>query len=323
MLDRYGRKIDYLRISVTPYCNLRCIYCAPEIPAQAGPAAVTDCRSFLSAAEIGAVTAVMAEQGINKVRITGGEPLVRPDLPEIIANVAGMQGIADLAMTTNGIGLAEKAGQLKGAGLMRVNISIDSLDNDKFAYITGGGNLARVLQGIKAAVKVGLVPVKLNVVVMKGINDDEIDRFIELTREEPVDVRFIELMPIGKFGEDNASRLISSDEIIAARPRLAEEPGATVATAQYYALPGYRGRVGFISPMSHQFCGRCNRIRLTADGKIKACLGDNREFDIAAVLRNEPEKLAWSVKKAIARKSAGHHFSAGFVSKRNMTAIGG
>ena len=183
MFDGCGREIDYLRISVTRNCNLRCIYCASAVSEAFKPIMAPNQGENLTAAEIGLVTAAMANLGIKKVRLTGGEPLMRPDLAEIISNVAKVTGISDISMTTNGIGLAEAAKRLKDAGLMRVNISIDSLDHDKFENITGGGNLACVLKGIKAAVDTGLSPIKINVVTMKGINDDEIDEFIGLTRD--------------------------------------------------------------------------------------------------------------------------------------------
>jgi cyclic pyranopterin phosphate synthase len=320
MLDKFGREIDYLRISVTRNCNLNCIYCVPdkvETPE-------ANCNTFLSAVDIGTVTAAMAKLGIKKVRLTGGEPLLRPDLEKIIGNIANISGITEIAMTTNGIGLAERAGQLKSAGLKRVNISIDSLENDKFARITGGGNLARVLKGIHSVVRAGLTPVHLNMVVMKGINDNEIDRFIELTRDNPVNVRFIELMPIGDFGKNYTDHVVFNRNIIAARPELqAVNDDGGKQPARYYRIGGYCGQIGFISPLSHKFCVSCNRIRLTCEGTLKPCLGDNREIDLAPVLRREPEKLEWYIQKAIFRKPASHHFEQSFVSKRNMAAIGG
>ena len=323
MRDSCGRNIDYLRISVTDRCNLHCIYCSTGLTEVFPPGSPADDPRYLSAAEIGRVTAAMAGLGIRKVRLTGGEPLLRPDLAQIIAAVAQVPGIADIAMTSNGIGLAERAQPLKAAGLQRVNISLDSLDNGKFATITGGGKLAPVLKGIKAAVAAGLEPVKINVVLMKGINDDEIDQFIELTRENPVEVRFIELMPIGRFGGDHPERLLSNTAILDCRPWLKELSGDPNQTARRYAVPGYRGRIGLISPISRQFCTGCNRIRLTCDGKLKPCLGDNAELDIAAALRHESDRLAGLIRKAILEKPAGHHFERGFASKRSMAAIGG
>jgi cyclic pyranopterin phosphate synthase len=323
MRDSCGRNIDYLRISVTDRCNLHCMYCSAGLAEVLPSGRPSDDPHYLSAAEIGRITEVMAGLGIRKVRITGGEPLLRPDLEQIIAMVARVPGISAIAMTSNGIGLAGRARQLKDAGLQRVNISLDSLDNGKFAAITGGGNLAPVLKGIKAAVAAGLEPVKINVVLMKGINDDEIDPFIELTRENPVEVRFIELMPIGRFGADHSERLLSNTAILDARPWLKELPGAPNQTAQRYAVPGYRGRIGLISPISQQFCAGCNRIRLTCDGKLKPCLGDNTELDIAAALRHDPERLAGLIRKTILEKPAGHQFERGFASKRSMAAIGG
>ena len=319
MLDRYGRNIDYLRISVTQDCNLRCIYCAT--PVLDGYTPKLSNNQYLSADEIGRLTRTMARLGIRKIRLTGGEPLLRRDSAAIIKNIAAIPEITDLALTTNAIGLDEQAKELKNAGLKRVNISMDSLDSGKFAFITGGGELGKVLKGIKTAVDVGLMPVKINIVVMKGINDDEIDRFIELARENPVDIRFIELMPLNIFGRSD--RVVYNSDILKTRPQLTEIIADKSETAKYYTIAGYAGRIGFISPISHRFCNYCNRIRLTGDGKLKPCLGENTEIDMATVLRNNPEKLEWFIKKAIRHKPAGYQFGESFVSKRGMAAIGG
>lgn len=319
MQDKYGRKIEYLRLSVTQNCNLKCIYCMPDDKGKE----TCNCES-LTPDEIEKVVSVLASLGIKKVRITGGEPLLRPDICEIIKRVAGIGGIEDISLTTNGIRLAALAGDLKAAGLMRVNISLDSLKPEVFKKITGGGRVEDVLDGIQKALDVGLRPVKTNTVLIKGINDNEIDDFILLAKEQPVDVRFIELMPIGRFGEENTGRIIPSSDIIAAHPEL-EYLGSDSSgqPARYYGIEGYKGRIGFISPMSHKFCNDCNRIRLTCDGKLKLCLGNNGECDLVGLLHDSPEKLAEALKKAIYEKPAGHNFKKGFASEKGMNQIGG
>ncbi len=322
MLDGYGREINYLRISVTQNCNLNCIYCSPAEPGVHN-LPPSSCREYLTPNEIGFITGTMAGLGLKKVRITGGEPLLRPDLTEIIAKIAEIKSISEIAMTTNGLHLAEMAEPLKEAGLKRVNISIDSLNSDKFSEITGGGNLKRVLNGLEAAIKTGLSPVKINVVLIKGVNDGEIDDFIGLTKEYPIDIRFIELMPLGSFSTEYFNRIIYSAEIIGVRPRLQKISDNGKQVAEYYQIFGYKGRIGFISPMSHKFCGTCNRVRITCDGKLKLCLGNNNEINILPVLRNEPAKLSGFLQKTILKKPFEHHLDCGFVSNRTMAAIGG
>lgn len=322
MRDQFGRKIDYLRISVTPRCNLRCIYCSTANPSEAD-LANSDCDERMTPEEIRFVTQTFAGLGVEKVRITGGEPLTRSDLAEIITGVSELRGVNDISMTTNGIGLAHKAQKLKDAGLKRVNISIDSLDRDQFKKITDGGDLFKVLEGVCKAVEVGLSPVRLNVVTMKGINDHEIDSFIELTRNNPIDVRFIELMPIGNFVAEHPNSVLLNSEILARRPDLKAISDNGSKPAVYYRVPGYCGRVGLISPISHKFCANCNRIRVTHDGKLRLCLGSNMEVDFLPVLRHKPEQMRELIEKAILQKPAGHCFADNFVSRRNMTVIGG
>jgi len=320
MKDIYGRVIEYLRLSVTQSCNLRCIYCMPDNTG----AENRKCERMLSTEEMGIVIRTLAEIGIKKVRITGGEPLLRQDIYTIISNIASIPGIADISMTTNGICLEKAARKLKRSGLMRLNISIDSLRKGRFAYLTGGGDIEKVLRGIKAAFEEGLNPVRLNTVLIKGVNDDEVDDFIALTENLPLDVRFIELMPIGRFGEDNTDKIVYNDSIIEKRPWLipcaVEDMGQP---ARYYSISGFKGRVGFISPMSHKFCRNCNRIRLTCDGKLRPCLGSNGEINILDILRDRPNDLPDILKKAIFEKPKGHNFENNFNSIRSMNMIGG
>ena len=319
MRDGFGREIEYLRVSVTQSCNLNCIYCKPG-----NGSASHQCKTVLTPEEFQLIIKHMAELGIKKVRLTGGEPLVRQDICEIVSRIASVQGIKDISMTTNGINLAAMAPRLKQAGLMRLNISIDSLKEEKFKYITGGGSLNDVLTGIEKALEVGLGPIRTNTVLIKGVNDGEIDDFIRLAKDRAVDVRFIELMPVGKFGEENADKIVYNSDIIKERPYLVlcdEREGSQ--PARYYSIEGYKGKIGFISPMSHKFCGCCNRIRLTCDGKIKPCLGDNGEVDLIDTLRAYPDKLGEVVKKAIYCKPEGHNFDRSFTSDRDMSRIGG
>lgn len=319
MLDKYGRKIEYLRISVTQNCNLKCLYCRPD-----GSDNEACCLNYLTPPEFERIVRAMADVGIHSVRITGGEPLVRKDICEIIERIAGIEGIKDISLTTNAIHLDKMAERLKAAGLNRLNISLDSLKADRFEYITGGGRLKDTLNGIDKALELGLEPVKINTVLIKGVNDDEIDDFIDLAKDKPLEVRFIELMPIGKFGEENSDKIIYNSEIIDRRKDLVFCEDTLIGSpARYYKIDGYMGKIGFISPMSHKFCNCCNRIRLTCDGKIKPCLGNNGEVDVTDILRNTPEKLGDFIRCVIFEKPRGHNFDKGFHSQRNMNRIGG
>ncbi len=315
MRDQWGRMIDYLRISVTPACNLGCIYCATP----AGPPVIT--TRTMTVVEIEAVTRVMAGLGIRKVRLTGGEPLCRPEIAAIVSQVAGVPGITDLAMTTNGTMLAEVLPDLVRAGLQRVNISLDSLRAERYAAITAGGRLTDVWEGIETVLKAGLKPLRLNMVLIRGVNDDEVADFVELARADPVEVRFIELMPIGCYGTEHFGQTLSEESIFAAHPEL-KPIAASSGPARYYTAAGFRGRVGLISALSHQFCESCNRIRLTADGWIKPCLGNNQEINLMPFL-GHPGSLQQEIIKAIWAKPAGHRFGRDYQASRSMTATGG
>jgi len=316
MKDSFGRNIDYLRLSVTQRCNLKCIYC--------NPSACKDptCRE-MTASEFEKIVQIMADFGIKRVRLTGGEPLIRQDIVEITKRISSIKGISDLSMTTNGIRLVHFAEELKKAGLMRVNISIDSLMEEKYSKLTGG-RLSDVFKGIEASQKAGLKPLKLNVVLMEGINDDEISEFINLTKDIELDVRFIEMMP---FNDDNKKQgnTLANTHIMNKYPQLQpvyEEYNGQ--PARYYKLPGYAGRVGFISPMSHKFCSCCNRIRITSDAKIRTCLGDNCEYDFYDLLKKDNvEGIKRIIEQAILNKPEGHNFGKKYVSNRKMNQIGG
>lgn len=278
--DRYGRAVTYLRVSVTDRCNLRCFYCLPR--------GHNPCvRSQpLSLAELAAVVRVGVGLGIRKIRITGGEPLVRPGVIDLIRELSREPRIADLALSTNGTLLAEHAAALKAAGLRRVNISLDSLQPEVFRAISGRNDLDRVLAGIAAARAAGLHPIKLNVVVMRGVNDAELPAMLDFGAAAGAQIRFIEYMPLG-LGQRWETSYVSRDEILdRIRPRVASEPARRQPgdTATYYALRD-GGEVGVISPVSCRFCDLCNRLRLTADGRLRPCLTREGEVDIQTALR--------------------------------------
>ncbi|HEX7057161.1 MAG TPA: GTP 3',8-cyclase MoaA [Bacilli bacterium] len=281
LVDRFNRVHDYLRISVTDRCNLRCVYCMPPEGMEFAPA-----ENILSDREIVEVVRVVAGMGVTKLRITGGEPLVRKGLPDLIAKLAAIPGIADISMTTNGIYLAKKAKALKAAGLNRVNISLDSLKPERFAKITRGGDLQKVLDGIEACRKEGIAPIKLNVVLMKGENDDEIVDFLRMTRERPVHVRFIEYMPIGHQNDHWRKAYLPLTAVLDACSRSGmhaervEKGPIGNGPAEVYRIAGAAGTFGLIHPVSDHFCGSCTRLRLTADGNVKPCLYWNDEFNV-------------------------------------------
>ncbi len=304
MKDELGRNINYLRISVTDRCNLRCQYCMPE---EGIHKKLHD--ELLTLEEIYQIVEAATALGVNKIRITGGEPLVRRGLTDLIKKISGLEEIKDIAMTTNGILLKDYAKSLKEAGLNRVNISLDSLDEQKYREITRGGSLKDVLEGIEVSKEEGLFPIKLNVVLVGGFNDNEILDFAKLTMKEEIHVRFIELMPIGQAASWAKRNFISNDfvkeqlgEIISVKGNDPSSP------ARYYKLPGAKGEIGLINPISSQFCMYCNRIRLTADGKLKPCLHSDKEIDIKKVLSEDNRKynLQRVIKEAILSKPAKH-----------------
>ncbi len=320
MHDTCGRKIDYLRISVTDLCNLRCKYCIPE---KGVPLKQHD--DILSFEEIERIVREAAELGVTKVRITGGEPLVRRGISDLVRMVAAVPGIRDIALTTNGLLLAKQAALLKEAGLHRVNISLDSLDPDKYREITRGGDLEQVLEGIRIAREIGLTPIKINAVLIGGFNDSEIESFVELTRNEPIDVRFIELMPIGEASTWSSEHFISNDTVLKRVPGLMPLPvNDKTSPARYFALSGARGKVGLINPISSHFCASCNRIRLTADGRLKPCLNADTEISLLDSLRGE-NCLSTQILEAIRLKPESHNISGADYKpvSRNMHQIGG
>ena len=317
MTDSHGRKIEYLRLSLTERCNLKCVYC------RTGEYEQCTAKYELTLEEIRRIMACMTRLGVNKVRLTGGEPLVRRDLEQVVETVAQSGDIQDLCMTTNAQLLANRAKGLKKAGLMRLNISLDSLKPERYSAITRGGTITDVLKGIDAAIESDLLPVKINVVTVRGSNDDEIDDLIALAKDRPIDVRFIELMPIGEYGRD-ANKRIPSDELIAARPELIPvKPHYPGQPSADYTLPGYKGRIGFISPISHKFCNLCNRVRITSDARLKPCLGRNAEVNLRDAMIGDKEALFALIRETIWNKPEGHNFDKMFDSERTMNRIGG
>ncbi len=278
LVDQFGRKHDYMRIAVTDRCNLRCQYCMPE-----EGVSHLEHGKILSYEEIESIVQVAASMGVRKIRLTGGEPLVRRDLEKLIEKIARIPEIEDISMTTNAIYLEERLQSLKDAGLNRINISLDSLRAERFRELTRGGDLNKVLRGIEAAIAIGLNPVKVNAVMIKGFNDDEIEDFIRWTLETPIQMRFIEYMPIGDsltwkdgfFPLDNVRQIAES---IAPIEEVHDVRGN--GPAEVFKLAGAAGTVGVIHPVSQHFCADCNRLRLTADGKLKPCLFWQKEIDI-------------------------------------------
>ncbi|WCK55733.1 GTP 3',8-cyclase MoaA [Aneurinibacillus sp. Ricciae_BoGa-3] len=280
LVDKFGRIHDYMRISVTDRCNLRCVYCMPEEGMEFEPS-----DRILSYEEIEAVVKAVAKMGVRKLRLTGGEPLVRREIEKLIAMLSAVPGIEDIALTTNAIFLESKAEKLREAGLTRLNISLDSLKADRFSMITRGGDIKRVMRGIDAVVRAAFTPIKLNVVLMKGINDDEIQDFIRLSMEKPLQVRFIEYMPIGHDDNSWREKYISLDTIFEAVEKMGLSYESEVLVygngpAENYRIPGGAGSFGLIHPVSEHFCDTCNRLRLTADGSIKPCLYWNDEWNV-------------------------------------------
>ncbi len=323
--DSFQRPINYLRISVTDRCNLRCIYCMPPDGIPLMPH-----HSILTYEEIYAVAQAAAELDINKVRLTGGEPLVRSGLPGLIQLLARIDAIDDISLTTNGIWLGRYAAELKSAGLQRVNVSLDTLRQDRFEPITRcNHNLGDVLAGIEVARSVGFNPVKINMVVMAGINDDELLDFATKTINEGWHVRFIELMPSAGVSTTAAQFVPVSDmrkqlELLGElEPCL---PGIGNGPAKYFRLPHATGTIGFIAPISEHFCIHCNRLRLTADGKLRPCLLSDDEIDLKQPLRSglSSAGLKQLIEEAVARKPLRHHLAEGYMPKdRPMTQVGG
>ncbi len=315
MKDDFGREIYYLRLSVTDLCNLRCVYCMPERGVE------KCCHSdILSIEEIEEIVRATVDCGIRKVRVTGGEPLVRKGIIEICRRIASIPQVQELCITTNGTLLPQYAEQLKEAGVSRLNISLDTMDSEKYEMITRTGSLDDVLGGIDAALHAGFDNIKINTVLIGGVNDAEIPRLLELTRDRSINVRFIELMPIGECADWSKERFISNNKVLEMVPELREIGSSGVA--KLYRLPGGTGTVGLISPISSHFCPTCNRIRVTSDGKLKPCLHSSGEVNLRGL---HGQELVESIKGAIHFKPRKHHLDEDARSGciRNMNEIGG
>jgi cyclic pyranopterin phosphate synthase len=333
-IDQHGRTIDYLRISVTDRCNLRCLYCMPE---QGVPWKPHD--AMLTLEELRRFVTIAAEEGFSRIRLTGGEPLVRLGIADLVRDIAHTPGIERVAMTTNGILLPKLADSLHEAGLNRVNISLDTLDPAQFTHITRWGNIDDVFAGIDAALRVGFNPVKVNAVVVRSLNQDLL-AFARLSIDRPLHIRFIEYMPVGDpQGEDGLGwtekDTIPNEELIDIIDDRARAAGlgsliplnSTTrpegwGPAQYYQFANALGTVGFISALSRHFCGECNRLRMTAEGKLRPCLFSDLEFDVKPALRaNDAEGVRHILRTALDAKPDEHHNRVG--TKRLMSQIGG
>lgn len=324
--DGFSRPITYLRVSVTDKCNLRCVYCMPE---SGLPWLQRD--ELLRYEEVAEIVRAAASVGVSAIRLTGGEPLVRRDLHRLVSAIAAIQGIEDIALSTNGLLLEEQLPALRAAGLRRVNVSLDTLRDDRFAAIARRPGLDKVLRGIDAAIAAGMRPVKLNCVVMRGVNDDEIADFAELTRDRALVVRFIEVMPVHDNARLQSETYVSSEEILERIAALGARLPAAVdrgnGPARYVAFPGAAGAVGVISPLSHDYCERCNRVRLTADGRLRLCLFGDHAVDLRTPLRSGADSgtLAELLRSAMLIKPERHHLRLGEPASRMraFSEIGG
>jgi cyclic pyranopterin phosphate synthase len=327
LIDPFGRAITYLRISITDHCNLRCAYCLPASGTKWLPR-----EDLLRADEIVQIVEAAANLGVSKIRLTGGEPLVRPDALEIVARIAAIPGISDLSLTTNAILLERMAQPLANAGLKRVNVSLDTLDPDKFRLVTRFGDFSRTWSGILAAEAAGLTPIKLNTVVVGGFNTDELPALARLTLDHPWHVRFIELMPVGNRHDwggglpTGEQRYVSVQEMRSQLSMLNLQPASSPignGPARTVRIPGATGTVGYISPLGEHFCENCNRLRLTADGRLRACLLVDSEIPIRRALRlGQP--LEPLLKQAVQRKPIGHELAQHhYPEAHRMAQIGG
>jgi len=302
LIDRFGRKITYIRFSITPRCNFNCIYCSSHIGEEA------ESKEF-SKDDIAFLFRIVSGLGIEKVRITGGEPLLRKDIIDIVQSASINKNIKEIVLTTNGSLLRQLAQPLKDVGLTRVNISLDTLRREVFEEITQRDFFEKVMDGVSASINVGLTPLKINTVLMKGINEEDIIPIAELSLKYPVIVRFIELMPVGNngFWKDHYMSFAEALDIIKRKYNLSAGKGSKGEVADYYKIIGSEGKIGFITPVSQHFCDTCNRIRITATGKIYPCLFSNKSIDIWEVVKlQDRDELIKLIKKSVAVKPKEH-----------------
>ena len=311
LVDKYNRHLNYLRISITDRCNLRCLYCAPG-----GLVPKLDHEEILRYEEILRIVRTGVSLGISKIRLTGGEPLMRNGVYGFLKALAGIEGLSDLSLTTNGVMLSENIGKIKAAGIKRINISLDTLNPKKFKYITGYDLFDQVWAGIETAHAHGFDPIKLNVVALRGYNDDEFVDLARLSLSYPFHIRFIEYMPIGNAQMKSSDYILSDDirqhisvlgELVPVERKHMDGP------AQRYKFKGARGEIGFIQAMSHHFCHTCNRLRLTANGQLRPCLLSDKQLDIRSPLRSgcSDDELKAVFLRAIQHKHESHHFAPG------------
>ncbi|HOW56966.1 MAG TPA: GTP 3',8-cyclase MoaA [Smithellaceae bacterium] len=330
MLDKFDREINYLRVSITDRCNLRCRYCRPK-----EDFSLQGHQDILRYEEIIRVVRIAVKMGLIKIRVTGGEPLVRRGVVDFLASLKNITGLRDISLTTNGILLEQFACAIFATGVHRINISLDSLNKKKYSYITGGGNLDAVLRGIAKAEEAGFSPIKINTVAIKGFNDDEVLAFSRLAIDKPFQVRFIELMPLGKAQSNQNPDYLPTSQVlekINSQYTLEAIPGKTQKSdgpARRFRIKGGLGEIGFINPVSNHFCSSCNRLRLTADGKLLACLLQPEEIDLKAALRQNcgDAELENIISGAILSKPKHHDLDCSDNNlkkcRRDMSAIGG
>jgi len=328
LTDTHGRQHDYLRISLTEKCNLRCTYCMPEEGVD-----LTEKGKLLSSEELVQIAKIFVDEGVKKIRLTGGEPLVRPDVIDLVAKLKALEGLETVAITTNGIVLAKKLDALKNAGLDMINLSLDTLEEKKYAFITRRpiAGFHKVMNSINKALDYGYAPLKINCVVMRGLNEDEVTNFVGWTKDKQIDVRFIEYMPFDG-NRWNDKKMVSYQELVSMiqkeYPDFQRLDDAKNDTSKAWKVPGFKGTVGFISSMTDNFCGTCNRLRMTADGKLKVCLFGNTEINLRDPLRDsnsDPEQIKELIGAAVKRKEARHAGMLNFVNMKNrpMILIGG
>lgn len=309
LVDKFGRQVTYVRISVTDRCDFRCVYCMDE------EMSFLPRADILTLEEIGLVARVFSELGVSKIRLTGGEPLIRNNVMSVIEEIGALPALNELVLTTNGSQLSKLSEGLVAAGVRRINISLDSLKADRFRQLTRTGNLDTVLKGIDAAIAAGFSRIKLNAVILKGRNDDEIIDLVKFARDKNIDISFIEEMPLGEISShDRGESYCSSDEILSAISEvypLTPVEDTTGGPSKYYAMADSSSRIGFISPHSHNFCGDCNRVRVTVEGRLLLCLGNEHSVDLKEVLRSYPgdvERLKQVIVDAMDLKPERHYF---------------
>lgn len=309
LIDKFGRRVDYVRLSVTDRCDFRCVYCMTEdmkfLPR----------KQVLSLEEIHEIARAFTELGVEKIRITGGEPMVRNNIMSLLRKLGSLPGLRELLLTTNGAQLARYAGPLREAGVNRVNISIDSLRADRFKRISRVGKLDRVIAGIESAVAAGFERVRLNAVIMKGYNEDEVLDLVEFAMRMGADIAFIEEMPLGQPSDHEREQTLCTNnwvrQVISQRYQLLPTASRTAGPSKYWQVSGEGNRIGFISPVSHNFCADCNRVRVTVEGRLLLCLGNEHSVDLRAVLRDPAlnfDDLKQAIVEAMDIKPERHYF---------------